>query len=130
MGIPWGCAGRRCIALLLAAAAAAGLDSFETLRLADNRACLFWAPAATEGPVPLVVVLHGYNVESLATLDYYFSDVKRLAVERGLAVAAPLGRRNGARGNDGSLCWDAWGQGRNRDFDISSTCFLGDHTSQ
>ena len=94
---------RRTVALLLLATAAA----LETLHLSNKRSCLFHAPEETTTPVPLVVVLHGYNVEPLNTLDFYFSDLKRLAEERGLAIAAPRGRRLGARGNDGSLCWAA-----------------------
>ena len=94
---------RRTFALLLLATAAA----LETLHLSNKRSCLFHAPEETTTPVPLVVVLHGYNVEPLNTLDFYFSDLKRLAEERGLAIAAPRGRRLGARGNDGSLCWAA-----------------------
>ncbi|KAH8058964.1 hypothetical protein JL722_5507 [Aureococcus anophagefferens] len=93
----------RTVALLLLATAAA----LETLHLSNKRSCLFHAPEETTTPVPLVVVLHGYNVEPLNTLDFYFSDLKRLAEERGLAIAAPRGRRLGARGNDGSLCWAA-----------------------
>ena len=68
---------------LLSSVAAVQLTApLETLRLGHGRSCLFRAPP-DDAPAPLVVVLHGYNVDPRATLDFYFSDVKRLAEERG-----------------------------------------------
>ena len=98
--------GLRC--LVAAAAVAAAFDGqLERLRLSHKRTALFWAPPQAAAPVPLVVVLHGYNVDAKATLDFYFTDIKRLAAERGVAVLAPRGRPDGARGNDRALCWAA-----------------------